>query len=114
MWILLLMLSVLGGAAATSSRQAGTLPRDVLPAGVTGAPMSTRRVEASSGTLYDVMQWAPNAQGLQYFTARVVGFANVWIGYLQNRDTNARRLFRAFASSELEKEKLMSDFQVTR
>lgn len=87
--------------------------QDSMPMGWTGKPASQNVVKGKSGTVYNVSGWPVNkATNEDYFVAEKQGNPNLWIAYIRNRSTNAKRLFRGSAQNAAQLGVLAADFGV--
>lgn len=99
-------------ALASMNRPApGKGATDVLPPKWTGKPPFQDDVQGKSGRKYKVSGWPPVGDE-DYFVAEKDGDPNVWIAWIHNRKTDARKYFRAAANSKAERDQMASDFGI--
>lgn len=117
MWPYLIGFGLLAGLAAVmpTAPAPGMAATDVLPPGWSGAPALERLVKPEgTGRVYRVKGWPPNKQNEDYFVAQRDGDPHVWVAWIHDRATDKRRLYRAAANSDAERDQLLSDFKVDK
>jgi len=101
------------GWALWEGRTGKGRPFNVLPDGVTGKPtVRDPLVAPTSKRVYRVTSYPATNGAKGYHVAELKGANNVWIGYLVDKATGARVMFRASANGRNQLQQLLDDFNV--